>query len=59
MSVSGARETIDGLLAQRGVHVVTFADWEKIEKHEHETAQEGAPRVKLTEWEHLLDKARG
>ncbi|UJR82136.1 FAD-dependent oxidoreductase [Sandaracinus amylolyticus] len=56
---TGGRETIDGLLKQRGVHVVTFSDWEKIEKHEHETAQEGAPRVKLTEWEHLLDKARG
>ncbi|AKF05236.1 FAD-dependent oxidoreductase [Sandaracinus amylolyticus] len=55
---TGGRERIDGLLKERGVHVVTFADWEKIEKHEHETAKEGAPRVKLTEWEHLLDKAR-
>lgn len=52
---SGARERVDALLAERKVRVVTFEDWEKIEKREHEAAQEGAPRVKLTEWQHLLE----
>jgi ferredoxin--NADP+ reductase len=54
---SGARETIDALLRARGTQVVTFADWQKIEKIEHERARDGAPRVKVTDWRELLEIA--
>jgi len=53
----GARETIDAMLRDRGVNVVRFADWEKIEHEEHARAKEGAPRAKITEWSELLDHA--
>lgn len=52
-----ARAHVDALLRERSVRVVSFADWEKIEAREHATAQEGAPRVKITEWQHLLECA--
>jgi ferredoxin--NADP+ reductase len=47
----------DALLVERAVKVVSFADWEKIEAREHAAAEEGAPRVKITEWQHLLECA--
>lgn len=53
----GARERVDGLLRERGVKVVTFDDWEKIEKVELERAEGGAPRQKVTEWSELLGLA--
>lgn len=52
-----ARKEVDALLRERGVKVVSFADWEKIEAREHAAAEEGAPRVKITEWQHLLECA--
>jgi ferredoxin--NADP+ reductase len=48
---------IDALLASRGVRVVSFADWEKIEKVEHAQAQNGAARAKVTDWKTLLELA--
>lgn len=55
------RPAIDAMLAERGVKVVTFADWEKIEKIEGDRATaagHGAPRVKVTTWDELRDIAR-
>ena len=52
-----ARDRIDAMLKERGVRVVHFRDWEKIEKEEHGRAKEGAPRSKITEWRELLDHA--
>jgi ferredoxin--NADP+ reductase len=47
------------LLAERGVDVVTWAGWERIDAHERERAGEtGRPRVKLTRWDELHDAAR-
>lgn len=40
-------EALDALLADRGVRVVSFADWRVIERLEAEAAPEGAPRRKL------------
>lgn len=54
---AGARARVDALLAERRVKVISFADWERIEAREHAAAQEGAPRVKITEWTHLLECA--
>ena len=53
------RETVDALLAERGVRVVGFADWEKIEAVEHAHAKNGAPRAKVTDWKTLLELAFG
>jgi ferredoxin--NADP+ reductase len=58
-SRSGGR-TIDELLAERGVEVVTYEGWERIDAVEraHGEAQ-GRPRVKLSTWDELLAAARG
>lgn len=45
---------LDGLLAERGVRVVSFEDWKKIEAAEEESASHGAPRRKFTEIEEML-----
>jgi ferredoxin--NADP+ reductase len=55
---AGAREAIDALLQARGVQVVSFPDWEKIDRVECERATDGAPRVKITDWQELLAVAR-
>lgn len=52
------RRAIDALLAEREVKVVTFTDWEKIEKIEGERAKDGAPRSKVTDWDELREIAR-
>ena len=41
------REGLDALLQKRGVEVVTFRDWQKIEAAEVARAREGAPREKF------------
>jgi ferredoxin--NADP+ reductase len=44
-----SREDIDGLLAQRGVRVVTWNDWRKLDQIERERgAALGRPRLKFT-----------
>ena len=53
------RASIDALLAERSVNVVTFTDWEKIEKIEGERAKDGAPRCKVTDWDELREVAKG
>ena len=50
---------VDALLAERGVEVVTYADWEAIDAAERAAGEEqGRPRVKLTSWDDLLAAAR-
>jgi ferredoxin--NADP+ reductase len=51
--------TIDELLTERGVDVVTYAGWEAIDLLERTRGEpQGRPRVKLPTWEELLDAGR-
>ena len=52
------RAGLDALLAERGVDVVTFRDWQAIEKAEVANARDGAPREKFTAIEAMLDARR-
>jgi len=52
------RPGLDTLLASRGVEVVTFRDWQKIEAAEVAAARAGSPREKFVSIESLL-AARG
>jgi len=52
--------TIDELLSERGVEVVTYEGWERIDAVEKEHgAEQGRPRVKLCTRDELLAAARG
>lgn len=48
------RAGLDTLIAQRGLDVVTFRDWKKIEEAEEQAAREGAPREKFVHIEHMI-----
>ena len=48
------RAGLDAILADRGVDVVTFRDWQAIEKAEVANARNGAPREKFTAVEDML-----
>lgn len=51
-------ETVDALLAERGVAVVTQAGWEAIDAAERAAGEpQGRPRVKLDGWDELLEAA--
>jgi ferredoxin/flavodoxin---NADP+ reductase len=51
--------TIDDLLAERDVQVVTYPGWEAIDALERARGEEqGRPRVKLCTWDELLAAAR-
>jgi NADPH-dependent glutamate synthase beta subunit-like oxidoreductase len=52
------RAGLDMLLAERGVDVVTFRDWKKIEEAEIARARDGAPREKFVAVEDMI-AARG
>jgi ferredoxin--NADP+ reductase len=52
------RPGLDALLESRGVEVVTFRDWQKIEAAENAAARAGSPREKFVSMEALL-AARG
>ena len=52
------RPGLDALLTSRGIDVVTFRDWQLIDKAEVDRARHGAPREKFTSIETLLG-ARG
>ena len=43
------REGFDALAAERGLDVVTFRDWKRIEEAEAAAAREGAPREKFVD----------
>ena len=48
------RRGLDALLGERGVDVVTFRDWQKIEAAEAARAREGSPREKFVEIADML-----
>jgi ferredoxin--NADP+ reductase len=51
--------TLDDLLAERGVEVVTYVGWEAIDAGERAAGgPQGRPRVKLCTWDELLAAAR-
>jgi ferredoxin--NADP+ reductase len=49
---------LDALLEKRGVHVVTFQDWQRIEAAEAARAREGSPREKFVAIEEMLGICR-
>lgn len=53
-SNKAGRPGLDSLLGERGVQIVTFRDWQKIEAAENAAARSGAPREKFTSIEALL-----
>ena len=52
------RAGFDALAAERGLDVVTFRDWKRIEEAEERAAREGAPREKFVDVEAMI-RARG
>jgi NADPH-dependent glutamate synthase beta subunit-like oxidoreductase len=48
------REGLDALLDTRGVQVVKFSDWKKIEQAEMARAREGAPREKFVRIDDMI-----
>ena len=50
-------EAFDRLAAERGLNVVHFRDWKKIEKAEITRAREGAPREKFVDVEQMIEAA--
>jgi NADPH-dependent glutamate synthase beta subunit-like oxidoreductase len=48
-SGKAGRPALDTLLGQRGVDIVTFRDWQKIEAAEVARARDGAPREKFVD----------
>ena len=52
------RAGFDRLAAERGLDVVTFRDWKKIEEAENQAARDGAPREKFVDIESMI-RARG
>ncbi|QJQ33369.1 FAD-dependent oxidoreductase [Sphingomonas lacunae] len=49
------RAGLDDLIALRGLDIVTFRDWQKIDAAEIAAARAGAPREKLVHIPHMLD----
>lgn len=52
------RAGLDALAEQRGLDLVTFRDWKKIEEAEAAAARDGAPREKFADIEAMI-RARG
>ena len=50
---------LDALLEERGVDVVTFADWQRIEAAEAARARQGSPREKFVAIAELLGARKG
>lgn len=48
------RPALDALLEKRGVQIVKFSDWKKIEEAETARAREGAPREKFVRIEDMI-----
>ncbi|TIX50772.1 FAD-dependent oxidoreductase [Alteraurantiacibacter aquimixticola] len=48
------RAGFDALATERGLDVVTFADWKRIEEAEEQAAREGAPREKFVDVEAMI-----
>jgi ferredoxin--NADP+ reductase len=55
----GGREALDALLRERGVHVVSFADWQKLDALEVAAGKAvGRPRLKFTRVPDMLGALR-
>jgi ferredoxin--NADP+ reductase len=52
------RAGFDALAEQRGLDVVTFRDWKKIEEAEEKAARDGAPREKFVDIEAMIRARR-
>lgn len=52
------RAGLDALMEKRGVEIVTFRDWQKIEQAEVQRARQGAPREKFVAIEEMI-RAKG
>jgi ferredoxin--NADP+ reductase len=52
------RAGFDALATERGLDVVTFRDWKKIEEAEERAAREGAPREKFVDIEAMIRAGR-
>jgi len=52
------REGLDALIAARGLDIVTFRDWQKIDRAEIERARAGAPREKFVRVEDMVAAVR-
>ncbi|MXP40914.1 pyridine nucleotide-disulfide oxidoreductase [Altererythrobacter soli] len=52
------RAGFDALAAERGLDVVTFRDWKKIEEAEEKAARESAPREKFVDVEAMIRARR-
>jgi ferredoxin--NADP+ reductase len=52
------RPAFDALAEERGMHVVTFRDWKKIEEAEEAAARAGAPREKFVIVEEMIQAAQ-
>ena len=48
----------DAIAKERGLDVVSFSDWKKIEQAEREAAREGAPREKFVDIEAMIKAGR-
>lgn len=57
-AVRQGRPGFDALAEARGLDVVTFRDWKKIEEAEEKAAREGSPREKFVDVEAMI-RARG
>jgi len=57
-AIRQGRAGFDALAEARGLDVVTFRDWKKIEEAEEKAAREGAPREKFVDIEAMI-RARG
>lgn len=52
------RSGFDALALKRGLNIVTFRDWKRIEEAEEKAAREGAPREKFVDIESMI-RAKG
>ncbi len=51
------REGLDALAKERGLHIVTFAEWKKIDAAEVAAAHNGAPRAKFSDVDEMVQIA--
>jgi NADPH-dependent glutamate synthase beta subunit-like oxidoreductase len=53
------RAGLDELIAARGLDIVTFRDWQKIDAAEMAAARDGAPREKMVDIDAMMVTAKG
>ena len=51
------RDGLDRIIAERGLKIVTFQDWKKIEAAEMGAAHDGAPRAKFADIDEMVEVA--